>query len=244
MESVARSTINANIPSLIELLGSPLLLEPIAKQQKVPLSSLIGGLSITASGGPQSSTGVLNVSLFWNDPVEGRRILTALAENYPNYALEQRQEKLGQGLAFLDQQAPALQQRVATLQDSLKRFRESNGFLEPSVQGAAIIGERDGLLSSLRSLQVQQSTLETQLASVRSGRLVDLGVASISVPIRTTPANSGLSGSSAQSAGAGSGLQRGPLSQGQAPNNLGLSTAPRAEQQMPASGTTETPKTG
>lgn len=245
VESVARSTINANIPSLIELLGSPLLLDPIAKQQKVPLSSLISGLTINAAGGPQSNTGVLNVSLLWNDPVEGRRILTALAENYPNYALEQRQEKLGQGLAFLDQQAPALQKRVATLQDSLKRFRESNGFLEPTVQGASIIGERDSLLSALRSLQVQQSTLDTQLASIRAGKLVDLGAGSVSIPIRTTPSpsssGSGSSGSSA-SGSASQRLQRSGQSQTQPPANLGLSTAPRADPQMPASGTTETPQ--
>jgi capsular exopolysaccharide synthesis family protein len=252
VENVARSTINANIPSLIELLGSPLLLDPIAKQQKISLSSLISGLKITASGGPQSNTGVLqsntgvlNVSLLWNDPVEGRRILTALAENYPNYALEQRQEKLGQGLAFLDQQAPALQKRLATLQDSLKRFRESNGFLEPSVQGSAIIGERDSLLSSLRSLQVQQSTLDTQLASIRAGKLVDLGAGSVSIPIRTTPtpSSSGTAGLSTPSQVSSSqGLQRSGPSQTRPPANLGLSTAPRADPQMPASGTTETPQ--
>jgi polysaccharide biosynthesis transport protein len=226
LESVARSTINANIPTLIKLLGSPLLLEPIAKEQKVSLPTLVRDLSITASRDNLINDGVLNVRLYWNDPVEGRRVLTALATSYPLYALQQSQEKLGQGLAFLDEQAPALQKRVATLQESVKRFRESNGFLEPVAQASAIIGERDGLLSALRTLQVQESALDTQLASIRNGTLVDLGGSTLSAPIRTMPAQA--------SVGA---------APGQAPSaSMGLSTAPRPDSQLPASGTTTTPQ--
>lgn len=137
VESLAKTTSvgNTDIPTLIQLLNSPVVLKPIAESQDVPLGTLINNLEISST--LKDTEGVLRVRLRWSDPVQGRNILTALADSYPKYALVQRQQKLGQGLEFLGQQAPALQKRVDALQRTLKQFRESNNFLEPLAQGGA-----------------------------------------------------------------------------------------------------------
>ena len=219
VESLAKTTSlgNSDIPTLIQLLTSPVVLKPIAEAQGVPLGSLIGNLAI---GSTRTDTqGVLNVQLRWPDPAQGLKVLTALADSYPKYALIQRQEKLGQGLEFLGQQAPALQKRVDTLQRTLKQFRESNNFLEPLAQGGSIIASRDSLLSQLRSLQVEQAELETQLASVRSGKLV-------TIPGGATSGNQGFS----LGVATGGGPQ------------LGLATRPRTDSLAPPANTVTTPQ--
>ncbi len=219
VESLAKTTSlgNSDVPTLIQLLTSPVVLKPIAEAQAIPLGSLIGSLAIGSTRA--DSQGVLNIQLRWSDPVQGRKILTALADSYPKYALIQRQEKLGQGLEFLGQQAPALQQRVNSLQRTLKQFRESNSFLEPLAQGGSIISSRDGLLGQLRTLQVEQAELETQLASVRSGKLITL----------PSPGSSG-SGVVGQGSPAAGNPQ------------LGLATRPRADSVAPSSNTVVTPQ--
>jgi len=220
VESLAKTTTqvgSADIPTLIELLTSSVVLKPVAEAQGVPLGSLIQNLNI---GSKRTDTqGVLNVQLRWPDPVQGRKILTALADSYPRYALNQRQQKLGQGLEFLGQQAPALQKRVDSLQRTLKQFRESNNFLEPLAQGGSIIITRDNLLNQLRSLQVEQAQLETQLASVRSGKLV-------TIPGGSPSGNQGLN----QASGAG------------IPPQLGLATEPRVDSVAKPSNTATTPQ--
>ena len=219
VESLARTTTvgNTDIPTLIQLLNSPVVLKPIAQSQDVALGTLIGNLEISST--LENEEGVLRVRLRWTDPVQGLKILTALSDSYPKYALVQRQQKLGQGLEFLGEQAPALQKRVNALQRNLKEFRESNNFLEPLAQGGSIISTRDGLLNQLRSLQVGQAELETQLASARSGKLV------------TIP-----SGSPSGNQGPGQGSPTGASPQ------LGLSTNPRADSLAPPSNTVTTPQ--
>jgi len=219
VESLAKTTSvgNTDIPTLIQLLNSPVVLKPIAESQDVPLGTLINNLEISST--LKDTEGVLRVRLRWSDPVQGRNILTALADSYPKYALVQRQQKLGQGLEFLGQQAPALQKRVDALQRTLKQFRESNNFLEPLAQGGSIISTRDSLLNQLRSLQVGQAELETQLASVRSGKLVTLP-----------------SGSPSGNQGPSQGSPTGASPQ------LGLSTSPRAGSLAPPSNTVTTPQ--
>ena len=50
---------------------------------------------------------------------------------YLSWALQQRREKLSEGVKFLDEQAPELQARSSELQGELERFRTSNNVLRP-----------------------------------------------------------------------------------------------------------------
>ena len=164
---------STNTGTLIQVLTSPLLLGPIEQSLGLAPGVLEGRIGVAVSKGVRSaqagSDGVLEVSLQWNEPGKGTQILEQVSRAYLNYSLRQRQEKLTQGLSFLDQQAPELQARVNRLQVQLSEFRRANGFVAPEQQAAATLTQRQALDDELLKLQQDQARLEARLQSVRRG---------------------------------------------------------------------------
>ncbi|MEB3266349.1 MAG: polysaccharide biosynthesis tyrosine autokinase [Cyanobacteriota bacterium] len=146
-----------------------MLLQAIAEREKTSARTLAALIDINSPD--KEASDLVQVKLRWPDPVKGQQILEDLARTYISYSTDQRMAALDSGIKFLDRQAPDLQSRMEILQNQLKRFRESNNFLEPQQQGTAIQTARDSLTQQLRALQVQQAELESQLGSVRDGRL-------------------------------------------------------------------------
>lgn len=170
VEAIARSGSGTNLANMVRLLGSPLVIGTVADAQAVPLRDVIEGLRITLPG--EDVNQVLAVSLRWPDPGKGEQILAALAKRYVAFSQEQRQQALDSGMRFLDRQAPDLLARVDALQDQLRAFRVSNGFLDPMTQSQNLQQSRDSLTGELRNLQLRQAQLESQANAVRAGRLV------------------------------------------------------------------------
>ena len=168
VEALARSKFENDVPSLVVLLRSPMLLKPLADKQGVPLGALVSGLAITQDGGVNN---ILNIGLRWGDPAKGRAILTQLSQEYIKFSQTQRQAALEAGIRYLDKQSPDILKRVNLLQAELRRFRERNVILEPGATAGSIQGERDALVTQLRGLQREQVQLESQLASIKAGRL-------------------------------------------------------------------------
>jgi len=194
-DSLARGNVENDIPSLIVLMRSPLLIRPVALKQGVGIPEILGNLTVVPAGDVKE---VLNVSLRWRDPVKGRAILTQLSQEYTRFSLTQRQSAVDAGVRFLDKQAPDLEAHVESLQKELREFRLRNKFLDPVSIASSIQGSRDGLVGQLRALQIQQVQLESQLASVRSGKLqytpsgapnayTQLGPSSLATPGRGEP---------------------------------------------------------
>ncbi|MFZ0406663.1 MAG: AAA family ATPase [Cyanobium sp.] len=169
VEQIARSNYTSDAPSLGVLLRSPLLIGPLAQKEGVSMVELINNLSIT----PASETvqSILNVSLRWPDPVKGRQILTQLSQIYTRFSLTERQAALDSGVKFLDRQAPEIMQRVDRLQSEMMRFRERNNNLDPNESAKSILLTREELVQQLRKLQAEQVQLNSQLASISSGKL-------------------------------------------------------------------------
>jgi len=138
-EDLARNTTSSDLPTLIEVLQSPLLLTPIAERFDLTPAQLSGRVSITTGGEKRKeATGVLNVSLTGRDPKQDALLLKALSQSYLQTALQQRQRRLADGLEFLNKQAPSLQAKTSQLQSELAAFRERHSLLEPTVEGGAL----------------------------------------------------------------------------------------------------------
>jgi capsular exopolysaccharide synthesis family protein len=167
-ELALESSTTTNIPNLIEVLSSPLLLQPIATKLGVDEDKLADGLAVARP--ISGAEGVLEVTLEWDDRLEGEKILEALSRDYLAFSLRQRQEKLAEGLSFLDTQAPALVRQVADLQEQLSNFRTRNDFLEPLKQGEAIQGQRQQLEARLGELKQREAQLLGSMAAVRAGK--------------------------------------------------------------------------
>ena len=142
-EAALQSSETKATRDLIDVLKSPYLVGPIAKKLDISQGALTSGLTISPRSGENS--GVLDVSLLWNNPNEGQRILNLVSEDYLAYSLRERRDKLTQGLSFLDEQAPAMQKQVSDLQQQLSTFRSTNSYLEPTEQGGAIQQQRQRL---------------------------------------------------------------------------------------------------
>lgn len=169
LAAVARLSSTVNVPNLVEVLKSPMILEPLAERLGLPKGSLQQSVSI---GRSRQDTDVLNINLIWNNPKKGATIIEALSKDYLDYAQRQRREKLTQGLKFLDEQAPGLQQRVMNLQQELSIFRRVNTMLAPEEQSRGLELSRAQLASEVRTLNQTAAQLQGLLAMVRSGSLV------------------------------------------------------------------------
>jgi capsular exopolysaccharide synthesis family protein len=169
IESIARTNIKSDVPSLVVLLRSPLLLKPLAEKQGVPVGALINNLSVNSAS--DSVDNVLNVSLRWNDRVKGVAILNALSQDYTKFSLVQRKAALDSAIQFLNRQGPQIQARVDELQNQMLRFRQQNNFLDPQTTASSILAAREGLVGSLRSLQNEQVQLTSQIRSIETGTL-------------------------------------------------------------------------
>lgn len=168
LETVARSAPKNDVPSLIVLMRSPLLIKPMADRMGVSMREVIDNLSISPAGDVDQ---VLNVSLRWRDPAKGRLILNELSKDYTKFSQTQRQAALNSGVEFLNEQAPDINNRVVKYEAELKAFREKYNVMDPSSMAAEIVGKRDGLVDQVMQLQVEQSDLYSKLQSVQSGRL-------------------------------------------------------------------------
>jgi capsular exopolysaccharide synthesis family protein len=155
---------------LIQVLRSQLLLQPLAERLNLEPGEIADRLSVEDA--VTRSPGVLSVELEWPDPAEGKQVLEALAQQYLTYSLRQRQERLQQGLTFLDEQAPALQANVDRMESELSAFRKANSFIEPAANAEQIQEQRNALQSSAQALQQKQAQLQNLVAAVQAGRLL------------------------------------------------------------------------
>ncbi|MCX5956852.1 MAG: polysaccharide biosynthesis tyrosine autokinase [Cyanobacteria bacterium] len=168
LESIARQEAKNDVPSLIVLMRSPLLVKPVADRMGVSMNDLISNLSIAPAGNVDQ---VLGVNLRWRDPAKGRLILNELSKDYTKFSKAQREAALNSGVDFLEQQAPGLRNNVTKLESQLRDFRQKYNVLDPSGLADKIVSNRDELVTKSMALQVEHNELESKLASVQSGRL-------------------------------------------------------------------------
>jgi capsular exopolysaccharide synthesis family protein len=171
LQSLAvRGVGSVNTGVLVQVLRSQLLLRPLAERLQLDAGAIAQGLSLVNSD--ENNPGVLTVSLQWPDPEQGQRVLEAVAQEYLRYSLRQRQERLQQGLAFLDQQAPALQRSVNQIDAELAAFRRANSFLNPTSRAEQIDLQRSGLQDSEQQLLQKRAQLQNLISAVQGGRLL------------------------------------------------------------------------
>ena len=119
-EQLARNTTTNDIPTLIEYLKSPVLLNPLAEKYRVDLYELTENISISTVGLRRNEAkGILKIFLYTKNYEKDQPLLTDLSKLYLNAALQQKQKKLSDGLDFLNKQAPKLENKAAMLHGKL-----------------------------------------------------------------------------------------------------------------------------
>jgi capsular exopolysaccharide synthesis family protein len=192
IESLARNRTSTDIPTLTQVLTSPMVLEPVAQRLGQALPALAGNLTVKPAGDRKGAAGggdgVLQVTLRGSSQSELSSALSHLSQAYLNYALRQRQERLGEGISFLSAQEPVLEARVRELQEQLARFRQRNNLLAPEQEGIALKTEVATLEMQQRQLSAERARLQALRRGVAAGRLT---AASFSTGGNTTGSGSG-----------------------------------------------------
>jgi polysaccharide biosynthesis transport protein len=149
--------------SQIQVLKSPELVGDIIKHLKniypeIDYSGLVSSLTITRLG----ETKIIEVRYRDQNWEKARTITKQIADDYLNYSLQKRQTKLRQGIAFVNEQLPSIQQRVDRIQQDLQIFRQRNDFVDPETQTLQINNQ-------VNILSQQRLAIDQQLAQARGG---------------------------------------------------------------------------
>lgn len=156
--------------TLIKFLKSPILLKKLSDEEKINPKSLSSKISITVGKvGRSNADGVINISYLSRSRTKGKRVLEKLSKLYLNVALEQKQQRINDGLKFLNSQAPAIQEKKRRLQEQLAEFREKYFILEPGLESISIKEKQKDLENQIISLNLERGRLINLKEGIKKG---------------------------------------------------------------------------
>ncbi|WP_017652955.1 GumC family protein [Fortiea contorta] len=104
---------------------------------------------------------VFEISFQDQDPVKTQRVLQALQTVYQDYNIQQKNERLHQGLAFINARLPEIKQKLIQSQNRLEEFRKKHNLLDPEAQSKI-------LLTSLADIQKNLQTTSAEIQQVQT----------------------------------------------------------------------------
>lgn len=161
--------------TLIRVLKSPTVLDLILSQIKpkypVSYNELMRDMRIERIGQDEfNKTKLIRVSYISNDKAKINFVLRTLADGYLRYSKEDRQNRIGGGVAFIEKQLPDLRQRVSSLEGELQALQQRERISDLDSEGAELAKQARELESqrletqrNLRSKQKLYVTLQKQL---------------------------------------------------------------------------------
>ncbi|MDM3855175.1 MAG: polysaccharide biosynthesis tyrosine autokinase [Aphanizomenon gracile PMC649.10] len=113
------------------------------------------------TGANQSFNQVFLLSFTDKDPLRTKRVLQALEKVYQDYNTDQKNQRINQGLVFVNNHIPQLQKDVLKAEKKLEQFRQQNNLIDP-------VSQSQILLQSLADIQKQRQTTRAQLQDVQT----------------------------------------------------------------------------
>ncbi len=153
--------------TLVRVLTSPSVLSGIVQkiQTRYPaitLSKLNKNLTVERiEQNPAEKTKILAIGYENPDPKQLLYVLNELAAGYLKFGLEDRKNQIGGGVAFIEQQLPALKGRVGKLEAQLQALQQEYHISDLEGEGAQ-------LAQQSRQLQTQQLEAQRDLAAQKT----------------------------------------------------------------------------
>ncbi|XKE44009.1 polysaccharide biosynthesis tyrosine autokinase [Halomonas organivorans] len=117
-------------------------------------------LSVTEVGVSRTaSTGMLRMTLTGLDRDEIRQSLDAVAETFLTQNVQRQSAEVEQSLAFLEDQAPLLRDKLRTAEDSLNQYRAEQHSVDLTTEARATIEQFVELDSQLSALEFEEAEL-------------------------------------------------------------------------------------
>ncbi|MBI4781985.1 MAG: polysaccharide biosynthesis tyrosine autokinase [Oscillatoriophycideae cyanobacterium NC_groundwater_1537_Pr4_S-0.65um_50_18] len=167
-----RDTFTLDYSTQLQILQSPQQLDAITQevQKKYPdfsYEELRAGLSVErlVSEDSPDPTKIIQITYQGDDPVRVQTVLQVTADRYLQYSLEDRKTSYSQGIKFIDDQLPEIQQRVSKIQDGLQQLQQQYDIIDPATQGGQISGQIEDIsaqqLDSQRELREQRTLYDS-----------------------------------------------------------------------------------
>ena len=138
IEDIASYKTVNDIPTIIEVLKSKSLLNKALVKNNMKYEQLLNSLLITKGGNiknvREEANGVLKISFYGRDKSKIISVLNDLSNEYISYSLKQRQDKIKEGLEFLNSQNPDVQKRMSEIQSNIENLRSSKSSINPNNQ--------------------------------------------------------------------------------------------------------------
>jgi len=112
-------------------------------------------------GSDKVATKIFQISYRGKDPKKTRDILQAMQSVYIDYNAEQQEQRLSDGLSFINQQLPKTQAELESTEKELEEFRTTHDLITPEQQADSIAG-------AIQSLQLEQEQVQTQIEEVQA----------------------------------------------------------------------------
>lgn len=181
-ERLAKNTTTNDLPTLLELLKSESLLKDVAKKYNLPVRKLSGRIIIEV-GGPKGgrfrrfdrAEGILVVNLNTKSPKKDITLLEDLSQAYLKSSLDQRQQRLIDGLDFLNKQEPILKEKTGKLEGKIVSFREKYSLLQPALQGKSLIDQELSITKEIAKLESERNRLKNVKNLIKSGKISSQG---------------------------------------------------------------------
>ena len=175
ISKLALNTTSNDITTLIELLKSKNIIKPIASKYNIPLRTFSRNLEIKVGGGTkrfERAEGILVVSLTGRKPNITKNILHDLSQHYLKTALKQRQQKLSDGLNFLNEQEPALSNKTIEIQSKIEEFRIKNRLIEPINESNILKESQIAFEKKIKRFLLERKRLEGIRDQIINGNLI------------------------------------------------------------------------
>lgn len=162
-DALLKSTVDViNYNTLTQVFASPELLAPVVQALQGAYPDLTpASLSENLTINQPKDTGILEISYVAKDPEKAQVVSEQLASAYLSYGNYLRKSSVQQGITFVDEQLPELQNRVNQLQAKLKTFRQRYSLIDPESRGSQ-------LSEQLNQIEEQQQETQSQLAEARA----------------------------------------------------------------------------
>ncbi len=116
--------------------------------------------------GDGAATNIYQIEYSDTDPNKTQRVLQAVQEVYQQYNLEQQEERLAKGLAFINEQLPEARQQVLTSEAALEKFRKDQRIIDPEQQAQAQVSMVNNLDQEMRANENQLRELNSRYTSL------------------------------------------------------------------------------
>ena len=164
---------------MIEYLKSEPILASVAKQNNISPQTIISSLKINYNlDSFRRPLKIVEVTLLYPNPWKGKKILKDISQVYLKTSQLRRQQKLDEGLKFLNNQTPKALQELNDLETKLALFRAENNTINPEAEAINLRKREIKIQENIANLKNEREKLFSIKKEIQSGNLYATGLVS------------------------------------------------------------------